>query len=276
MENGKMGRILVSILLGVCCLSGMGCGQEKQAEAPETPAVEITDEMVAQNLLEFNRGNYRQGECAAEGHEILGQEQVEEGTKIYLLAMYGEYGFQDGHFVKISGSGVIPTVMVLDETGKCLRLEVPADGSDYEESLKMLFPEEYLKDVSSFDEEKQKQISEKEREYARNYLQQIGREAEIGDYSDFDWLYFWDVNIPQEAYEKVNEFAKTEEGFQNYPDWIGSSETLEGDAGRMVYEMNFDAEKNEMVYTKYSYDSGEIQEQWKFDGTTGELISHEA
>ena len=82
-----MGRILVSILLGVCCLSGMGCGIHIRigggAEAPKGEELEITEELEAaliSNLLEVNSIGYLEGECVAEGHSILGAEQGSDTT----------------------------------------------------------------------------------------------------------------------------------------------------------------------------------------------------
>ena len=71
--------------------------------------------------------------------------------------------------------------------------------------------------------------------------------------------------------EVSNQMAAHEKLF-NYPYWLGNQERLENNQ-RYVYELNYDAEKKQIIYTKYQYNNQEIIEQFIFDGLTGEELS---
>lgn len=59
---------------------------------------------VSAAIFEENKDGYLPGECVAEGHIILETEEKDSQLKAFVLSRYGEYGFQDGNFVKVSGS----------------------------------------------------------------------------------------------------------------------------------------------------------------------------
>ena len=73
------------------------------------------DSAVAKAILDQNKGSYIKGECSGEGHIIMDVANESNSLKVYTLTMYGEYGFINDMFIKISGSGVIPAVISLQE-----------------------------------------------------------------------------------------------------------------------------------------------------------------
>lgn len=143
----------------------------------------------------------------------------------------------------------------------------PMEGADYQESIEMLFPETLWKDCLSPSEEIRNNLKEQEQAYVKRYLQEIGREAAIGEYSDFEYLLLTDAGIRVEVSNKLCDLGKE---YSNYPDFIGNIERVE-DNIRYVYEMALDKEKNEIIYTKKEYNTGEVAEQHIFDASTGEL-----
>jgi hypothetical protein len=76
-------------------------------------ATYLTEDQAVALALTSSSNHYREGECFAEGHIILGTEKKRGATKIYALTMTGQYGFQNDNFVKVSGTGVIPAVVTI-------------------------------------------------------------------------------------------------------------------------------------------------------------------
>ncbi len=65
-----------------------------------------------------NQGkSYLAGEVATEGHIILDTEEKNGQIKAYTIASFGYFGFENGLFTMISGSGAIPTVMTFTKNG---------------------------------------------------------------------------------------------------------------------------------------------------------------
>ncbi|MDO4330928.1 MAG: DUF4825 domain-containing protein [Lachnospiraceae bacterium] len=103
------------------------------------------DEAVSAAILEYSQPAYCEDEAAGEGHLILETQEKDDEVIVYALTMYGSYQFQDGNFVKNSGSGAIPAVITLEENPDGSLwwkwYQTPEDGSRYQDSIKTLFPE---------------------------------------------------------------------------------------------------------------------------------------
>lgn len=233
------------------------------------------DEAIGQAVLSYQEDGYLGGECAAEGHIMLGNEQKKDGhVTVYALTMYGQYEFHDDFFVKESGTGVIPVVMDFsydDGSGYVLEnYQEPMDGGYYLESIYKMFPEQLWEACISRNDETIAALTEQERGYAKKYLKKINRKAETGDYIDHEHLLLTDAGVSVEVSNKLCELEK--EGLWKYPDWIGSRERIE-DGVWYVYEMALDKKAGEIIYTKSIYDTGEIVERFMFDMYTGEEYS---
>ncbi len=251
-------------------------GKKEALSADKDTSNVITglDEAIGQAVLSDNEGSYMQGECVAEGHIKLGDEQGKDGNvTVYALTMYGEYEFHDGFFVKGSGTGVIPVVMKFSyDAGKGYVLqdyEPPKDGGYYVESVHELFPESLWDLCLNISDEMIAELTKQERIYAKRYLKKIGRKAGVGNYSDQEHPLLTDAGVSVEVSNKLCEWEK--EGFWNYPDWIGSLERIE-DGVRYVYEMALDKKAGEIVYTKKVYDTGKTVERFRVDMYTGEEL----
>jgi bla regulator protein BlaR1 len=59
--------------------------------------------------------NYLRGEVATEGHIVLDVEEKDDMVKAYTIVSFGYFGFENGIFTEISGSGAIPTVMTFSK-----------------------------------------------------------------------------------------------------------------------------------------------------------------
>lgn len=237
-----------------------------------TQAIHELNQAVGLAVLTYNRSRYTAEECTGEGHIILDKKSEGSETVVYTLTMYGEYQFQDNSFIKEAGSGSIPAVMTFtydEQEGYVLKnYEIPADGGYYIESIHELFPKELWDRCISQTEEDFADLTMQEQAYAKHYLQQIGREATIGDYGDYPHTLLTDAGVSVEVSNMMCVSAKFDEMWK-YPDWIGNRELLE-DGVRYVYAMSLDNEKHEIIYTKSVYDTQAVIETHIFDSLTGE------
>lgn len=228
------------------------------------------DEMVSVALLEDSGSKYAGGECKVEGHIILGSEEKDEETFVYALTMYGEYGFQDGNFVKVSGSGVIPAVIVFSENAEgewSSRINWPKDGSEYLESLKEMFPNEYHDRIINITDFDNKKIKDQEVSYTREYLVKIGREAKIGEYGDFEHPMLTSMGVSVNTSNKI-----VSKNYANYPQWVGNQEIIE-DGERFVYAMNYKKGNDSIILEKYNYETREVVEKIRINSLNGEEIT---
>lgn len=248
--------------------------EEKDAEEPEEPA--NLDEMVSEAILAQEGEHYASGECAGEGHIILDSEEETLGEKatltVYALTMYGEYQFQDGNFVKESGTGIIPAVMtftVEDGNYEPENYQLPEDGGGYVDSIQKMFPERLWNDCISPSDEQHEELTQQERTYAEAYLKKIGREAQIGDYRDFEHTLLTDAGVSVEVSNSISE----NKDLGAYPFWLGNIEQLEGGI-RYRYSMELNQEKHQIVFQKYDMDNGQVEETFSFDAKTGEAVKN--
>jgi bla regulator protein BlaR1 len=234
---------------------------------------EVTDieNAVSKAILERNSSSYWAGECQGEGHYIM--DSTADGTTVtaYVLAMYGEYGFEDGNLVKVSGSGVIPTVITfsLDKNGaySLTNYQAPEDGSRYEPSIRQMFPEALQDQCLHISADRANDMQAQEREYASSYLDSIGRKAVIGDYGDFAHPLLTDLGVSVDVSNMMVANAK----LSNFPFWVGNRERIE-DGIRYVYQVDYDAEAHTIVYLKLEFDTKTVVEQLVYDATTGKEL----
>lgn len=225
---------------------------------PMTVTTTVSDELdnaVGEAVINNNDGSYLDGECNAEGHIILKADESKSNITLYTLTTYGEYGFQNGMFIKVSGTGVIPVVITFsvdkDNTYILQSYIEPKDGSGYATSIKEMFPKELYNRVIPISDSDKAALQAQERKYAKNYLDSIGRTASIGEYTDLE------IEIPDIPADTANVIFKR---YWEYPYWIGTEEKIE-DGVRYVYETQWKnyGNNDSMIYlTKYVYDTGEI------------------
>ena len=245
------------IMLGVTLV---GCAKEQPAETPEATPMTL-EEAVGQAIIQQG-ASYLAGEVATEGHEIL--EIVEEGeaTTVYAIASFGFFAFENGIFTKISGSGDIPTVLVFsrDESDvyQLLEYQEPEDGSNYETSIKEMFPQHLWVRVFS-DAGNGLDLLAQQEAQAKAYLDLIGRQGEVqGNYVEKQLL-----EIDVEASNKLfAEYSKEDAFLNNCPYWIGTRETIE-DGQRYIYatSQSKDQEGYDLVIYKKTDANGKVVEE---------------
>lgn len=243
---------------------------------PERSRSRTLDQAVAAAVLENNRYIYSQDcEAYGEGHKLLGQEETGDRVVVYALTMYGSYQFQNGNFVKNGGTGTLPVVIQVakepDGSYVAVHYQRPEDGGGYQESIRKLFPEELWARCLSPAAQDQDDLTMQEQAYAKSYLEQIGREAEIGDYGDFPHTLLTDVGVPVEVSNALGDIRESAPDDPAWlaPSWLGTIERLE-DGERYVYEQAYDEEKKEILFSKIRYETGETVAQSVYDALTGD------
>lgn len=226
---------------------------------------------ISEAILSQNESTYLQGECQAEGHIALTTEKKGDNTVCYVIASYGEYGFEDGNFIKVSGSGAIPCRITFDGDMKVSEFKYPEDGAGYNESIKEMYGEKFSL-FSDFSRKNENlgygELSEQEKVYAKAYLEKIGRaDCLIGEYADFTHPLLTGEGVDVEVSNRLMDDSR----LYDYPFWIGNREVLE-DGVRYVYEVSLDKDANEIIYRKYNYNDRKTIEEFKFDLNSGEEL----
>lgn len=261
-----MKKKLILLLALAACLF-VACTANKPEEEISTEL----DNAVGEAILKDSEGSYLDGECQAEGHIIMGAEKVfDNEIEVYVLTTYGNYGFENGEFNKVSGTGCIPEVMNFStENGyEIINIKYPEDGSNYIKSIKDMFPSKYEQRAINPSKEDLENLAMQETWYADEYLTSIGRPGvQIVDYSQRTLLEDEGVSV-----EVGNELLdKQKDLLTNYPWWIGTREQIE-DGTRYIYEMTYDKEENRIKYSKTNLETNTEAEWFLFDSTNAELI----
>ncbi|HBC92181.1 MAG TPA: hypothetical protein DCZ10_04550 [Pelotomaculum sp.] len=185
--------------------------------------------------IKSQRTAYGAGETATEGHLVLDSEESNGTVKVYTIASFGAFGFENGIFTKVSGSGAIPTVMIFsrDENGgySLLEYKEPQDGAGYAGSIKKMFPQKLRARVLSSQGDYPDLVRQQEAQ-ASEYLKSIGRTAEVSAAHVDKKLP--DINV--DASNKLfAEYTKYDSFLNNCPYWIGDRENIENGV-RYTYE----------------------------------------
>ena len=258
---------------------GQDAAASDQPDKTEVNSKQVTsdhadlEQAVGQAILSENKERYSGGECVAEGHKILGQEEENGLLTVYVLTMYGEYAFENGRFIKDSGTGVIPAIIKFsgdERNGYVLEdMEWPRDGGYYLLSIREMFPESLQEACISVTDEISEELSRQEKAYAEKYLKEINRTAQTGEYADVEHKLLTDAGVSAQVSDQLDETAKGKS--MNYPYFIGNVEKIE-DGVRYVYETKTDEKAREIIYTKTEYDTGTIIEELRYDMDTGAEI----
>lgn len=227
-------------------------------------------DVVSEAIIARNENSYLKGECVAEGHVILTDKEVGGKRVVSLLASYGEYGFENGNFVKVSGSGAIPARITFDEDGKVTEYLEAEDGAGYIESIKKMYDEEAYALYEKYDKEDAYSLCIKqEYRYAKKYLEKIGREAEIGEYKDFPHNSLTDMGVSVEVSNMM--LSRKDEYANYYPYFVGNAEHII-DGVRYIFVVAYDEEAQEILYNQYEYGKGGLVRGMIYSSVTGELL----
>lgn len=245
----------------------------KQDSIEKASITEEEVELLVSEGVKDRASDYREGEKVTEGHIILGTEEKDKILKIYTVSSVGIFGFENGVFTTVSGSGEIPTVLTFQNNNNKWELKEykePLDGGGYSESIKKMFPPEIYKEIlnkgGSYIEELQRQQADQ----ASEYLKSINREAEVNPRYVEKEL----VNIDVDASNYLfSELTKYDEFLNNFPYWIGTVESIE-EGTRYIYETIQDKTKegHDLLIFKKTDIKGKIIQEAKYKIQGSEVI----
>ncbi|MEA1960712.1 MAG: M56 family metallopeptidase [Bacillota bacterium] len=192
-------------------------------------------EDAVRNALRDKGDGYLHDECKTEGHLILDTVEKDGIITVYTIASTGWFGFENGIFTKVSGSGAIPSVMIFSKNDKgeydLLEYKLPEDGEGYGDSLKELFPKK-LHNKVFYADKLYPELMKMQEEQATRYLQSIGRKAKVtAEHVDKKLA---DINV-QASNKLTAEYTKYDELLNNCPYWLGTREQIE-DGIRYTYQ----------------------------------------
>lgn len=225
----------------------------------------ITIEEAVRSAILDKASDYRNGEAVTEGHVILSEHEMGPMIKVYAIVSIGNFGFENGVFTKISGSGAIPTVITLDNREESrfalLEYKEPQDGSYYAKSIKEMFPIELQKEALDAQKHYKELIKQQELQ-AGEYLKSIGRAAKVSaDYVEKELI---DINV--DASNKLfAEMSKYDSFINTCPYWIGTIEQIE-DGIRYIYQTSHDKTSDgyDIVTFTKSKEDGTVEKQVKY------------
>lgn len=185
------------------------------------------EEVVSYYILARNRLRYYHlGEKAIEAHKIHRIEEKGNQVTLYMEVAFSWYGFENGYFTPVSGSGLTPVVMVLQQNEghyEVVDYQEPMDGSMWGTSIRQLFPDDIAAIILANNKERIGELMEIQRMKARDYLQEIGRpDTEIKDFVDKD----------RDDQEKNRAIALVTNIRTFFPNWEGTTEILLGTGGK--------------------------------------------
>ena len=259
--------VAVCIIAACCFMTNRGRPTDTDIDR------DVLEQAVSNAILEHNRGHYHPGECVSEAHTILGAEELDGKVTVYCHVSYSEYVFENGYFTQGSG-GSNPAVIYFDKTPDGLtfdRIKEPEDGTHYSRSINRMFPKKYLYRVWNMTKAEENSMREQSRRYAQEYLDQIGRDAEIRHMRDIPYALLTDVGVSVEVSNKLSDVEKYSDFMGRCPYYIGTREDLI-DGVRHVFEKAYLADCSLIVYKEYLYDSGEILNVAYVNAKTAELV----
>ncbi|CDX02723.1 hypothetical protein SDC9_18669 [bioreactor metagenome] len=249
-------------------------GEDTDAISQNSAAQPVTgqsiEEAVSLAVKEKGKG-YLEGEALTEGHKILEVEEKDGTVIAYTVASIGWFGFENGIFTGVSGSGAIPTVMTFAKNANgeysLLEYKEAEDGGGYGDSIKRNFPQRLWDSIFS-GEHYPELVAQKEAQ-ARQYLQSIGRDAQVSQgYVEKKLV---DINV--EASNRLfAELTKGDAELNRFPYWIGTKEYLD-QGERFIYETSQGKTSDgyDLVTFRKSKEDGRIEREYQYKIVGNEL-----
>lgn len=219
--------------------------------------------------------DYLNGEVATEGHIILEIEEKDDVVKAYTISSFGYFGFENGIFTEISGSGAIPTVMTFSKKANSyyplIEYKESIDGEDCIDSIKEMFPESLWDKVLFERDTSYYELSLSQEGQAKEYLKQIGKTAEVS--SKYVEKQLPDINVSAEN-ELFIYSGKNDSFINKCPYWLGTKEILENGV-RVIYETSQTKSKDgyDLITFKETMADGAVikERSYKIIGSEPEL-----
>ncbi len=225
------------------------------------------DSVIHEVILTENRDKDWIGECYTEGHIILGSEENGNRTKIYALSEFSSFGFENGYFTNVGGE-CAPAVITVDKNTGAYSIQYPEDGEYYSKSIKKMFPKKYQSRAFGDNEKDGADMWKQCVAQAEEYLESIGRKAEVRSWGDVPHTMFENIGMPVEISNRLEDYLETYQ-FYNY---LGYEEIIEGGV-RYVYRTSYLTDKNTLLFSKEIFGENKVMNLIQMNIKTGEIIS---
>ena len=227
MFKNKQKLMLVVIALYWAFMGGLSIAAVRTAEEP-TQSLQVSAELSeAVSFAIKNRGeNYFPGEFCSEGHRILEAHEENGVTVVYASASIGWFGFENGVFTIVSGSGAIPTVLSFSKNEQGEYFLRDYKEANVEAAVKKLFPPRLWPVGNLYPE-----LAKQQETQAEAYLKSIGRTARVS--AAHVEVELADINV--QAANKLLEIAGQDSLLSQCPYWLGTREQVENGL-RYIYE----------------------------------------
>lgn len=238
---------------------------------PELQVLPQTLDEAVSLAVKGRKTAYGRGEVATEGHIILDSENMNGRIKVYTISSFGAFGFENGIFTKVSGSGAIPTVITFSKSDigeySLLEYQEPMDGAMLTESTKKLFPAKLHQRVLSAGKDYQA-LRDQQEAQARDYLQSIGRAAEVSEGHVPKTLAKINVEASNKLFSELNKYNSF---LNDCPYWLGTREQLE-DGVRYIYETSQSKTEDgfDLIAFQKKKEDGTIVQEAKYKIVGGE------
>lgn len=266
-------RSQIILGLGLMCMVILeGCSASSTTSPQHT--LDELDNAVSLAIKGIGKSYYN-GECLTEGHTVLEAEEKSGTVVAYTVASVGWFGFENGIFTKVSGSGAIPTVMTFSRNNRgeysLICYKEPTDGMTSYDSKKKLFPMRLWDKVLNSDRY-YPELARQQENQAGAYLANVGRTARISAAYVEKQL----VEINVSASNKLFAELPLKDAFlNNCPHWRGTRERIV-DGVRYIFEttQSKSADGYDLISFKKIKTDGSILEErkYKIEGSSPRLI----
>ncbi|RXI49365.1 hypothetical protein DP130_04745 [Clostridium tetani] len=161
--------LFICILMFSFLVALLGCNSSKEDEYSKIQdeysikSQELKknlDEIISSRIVEYSKSYGVLGDLSFESHKVYGMETKEDKLYIYLTSFVSDFTFE-GDKIKTRFVDCVPVRLILNSDDyKFVDYSIPAEGMDFDEALKDLFPEKYHKIVKKYRDDYHKLYTE--------------------------------------------------------------------------------------------------------------------
>lgn len=246
------GIICLLVMCGVLLTNGKTINKDESTLLLpiEKMNPQYLDESISKAIIEnYVISSDTGAEFNVESHVILGKNEYDNFTEVYVVSTYGGYSFENNIFNLTNVSSNIPIRIKFSKNKEGYELiesEVAKDGSMYKDSILDMFPkkEAYLALNNDYTNRLLKEVNKQ----AKAYVESINRKCEVT------------YNYVEKEY--IEELALVDSSdmqeLWDYPEWIGNREVLEN-GKRYIYETQYDKSLNILTFIKLDENNTQIE-----------------
>jgi len=172
--------VIASIVVAVCFLTNPF----------KDPLDTKESEFVESQIIEHHRGGYKSGEFYCTDFEILGTEEKDGHTTVFMWVLYQEYNEENGMIESVGGAHVPTAITFREQDGSLSLVEYwePRDGAYYKDDIKFKFPW-YLHSAALNSQRYIEEQTEKCDKIAEDYFAANTNNQSVRSFKPFELVY---------------------------------------------------------------------------------------